>query len=160
MLLTAVLLYSNINVGYHCLSSLLVDACHGIHTIIITWFDYTLFTPVWEGCVACYHIIGKLILDNLSLISYTVKPLSTLAVCAVFLQVSFIHSFWSWKIAHMSNTSLYQMYCFSKCVFLMSCIHSGFLALTYSWKLHFQEKCSITNILFLEHTVVVTFPCQ
>jgi len=56
--------------------------------IVITWFDYTPFTLVWEGCVACYHIIWKLILDNLNLISYTVKPLSALVVCVVFPQVS------------------------------------------------------------------------
>jgi len=53
---------------------------------------------------------------------------------------SIIHYFWSWKIAYISNASLYQMYCFSKCVFLMSFIHSGFLALTYSWKHNFQEN--------------------
>jgi hypothetical protein len=99
--------------------------------IIITWFDYTPFTLVWEGCVACYHIIWKLILDNLTLefhIQWNLYPLS--GMCCF--PTSIIHYFWSWKIAHMSNASLYQMYCFLKCVFHMSFIHSGFLALTYN----------------------------
>lgn len=127
MLLSAVLLCSNINVGYHCLSSLLVDAYHEIHTqIIITWFDYTPFILVWEGCVACYHTIWKLILDNLSLISYTVKPLSALVVCVVFPQVSFI-------ISGLEKLPTWAMHYYIICIVSRSVFFSCYLFIQHSW---------------------------
>jgi hypothetical protein len=134
-------------------SSLLFCCTPILRLVVIAYLVYGIHTYS-----NYYHINWKLFLDNLSLISYTVKPLSTVMVCVVF-PTSIIRYFWSSKIAYTSSASLYHMYCFSKFVFLVSFIHSGVLALQYSWKHHFQEKCGISN-MFLEHTVVVTFPCQ
>jgi len=92
--------------------------------IIITWFDYTPFTLVWEGCVACYHIIWKLILDNL--ISYTVNPLSTLVVCVVFLQVSFITS-------GPEKLPTWAMHYYIRCIVSQSVFFSCHLFIRDSW---------------------------
>lgn len=94
--------------------------------IVITWFDYTPFTLVWEGCVACYHIIWKLILDNLNLISYTVKPLSALVVCVVFPQVSFITS-------GSGKLPTWAMHYYITCIVSRSVFFSCHLFIQDSW---------------------------
>lgn len=94
--------------------------------IVITWFAYTPFTFVWEGCVACYHIIWKLIMDNLSLISYTVKPLSTLVECVVFPQVSFITS-------GPVKLPTWAMHLYIRCIVSWSVFFSRHLFIQDSW---------------------------
>ena len=94
--------------------------------IIITWFDYTPFTLVWEGCVACYHIIWKLVFDNLSLISYTLKPLSTLVVCVVFPHVSFITS-------GPERWPTWAMHPYIRCIVSWSVFFSFHLFIQDSW---------------------------
>lgn len=94
MLLTAVLLYSNINIDYHCLSSLLVDACHGIHTY--SNYHHMIWLYTFHSCVR--RLFGffphhrKTDFGQFKFNFVYSETSIHLVVCVVFPQVSFITS--------------------------------------------------------------------